>query len=82
MDVLNLVLRNGMILAPSGVVIGLSGAFALTRLMTTLLFNVLPTDAVTYAIVCVSFLAVALLASLIRALRATKVDPLVALRYE
>jgi putative ABC transport system permease protein len=81
-DVLKLVLRNGMILALSGVVIGLGGAFALTRLMTSLLFGVTPTDAVTYAIVSVSLLAVALLACLIPARRATKVDPLVALRYE
>jgi len=81
-DVMKLVLRNGMILALSGVVIGLGGAFALTRLMTTLLFGVTPTDAVTYTIVSVSLLAVALLACLVPARRATKVDPLVALRYE
>lgn len=81
-DVLKLVLRNGMILALSGVALGLAGAFALARLMRSLLFAVTPTDAVTYAIVSVSFLAVALLACLIPARRATKVDPLVALRYE
>jgi putative ABC transport system permease protein len=81
-DVLKLVLRNGMILALSGVVIGLSAAFALTRLMATLLFEVTPTDSLTYTIVSVSFLAVALLACLIPARRATKVDPQVALRYE
>jgi putative ABC transport system permease protein len=81
-DVLKLVLRNGMILALSGVVIGLAGAFALTRLMATLLFAVTPTDAVTYTIVSIGFLAVALFACLIPARRAMKVDPLVALRYE
>jgi putative ABC transport system permease protein len=81
-DVMKLVLRNGMVLAVSGVAIGLAGAFALTRLMTTLLFEITPTDAVTYTIVSASLLAVALLACLIPARRATKVDPLVALRYE
>jgi putative ABC transport system permease protein len=81
-DVIKLVLRNGMILALSGVAIGLAGAFALTRLMTTLLFGVTPTDAVTYAIVSASLLAVALLACYIPARSAAKVDPLVALRYE
>jgi predicted permease len=82
MDVMKLVLRNGMILALSGVAIGLAGAFALTRLMTTLLFGIKSTDAMTYTIVSVSLLAVALLACLIPARRAAKVDPLVALRYE
>jgi putative ABC transport system permease protein len=81
-DVMKLVLRNGMIMALSGVAIGLAGAFALTRLMTTLLFGVTPTDAVTYAIVSASLLAMALLACYIPARRAAKVDPLVALRYE
>ena len=70
-----------MILALSGVAIGLAGAFALTRLMTTLLFGIKSTDAVTYVIVSVSLLAVALLACLIPTRRAAKVDPLVALRY-
>ena len=81
-DVIKLVLRNGMILALTGVAIGLAGAFALTRLMTTLLFGIKSTDAVTYVIVSVSLLAVALLACYIPARRAAKVDPLVALRYE
>jgi putative ABC transport system permease protein len=81
-DVMKLVLRNGMILALIGVVIGLAGAFALTRLMTSLLFGVTATDAVTYAVVSVSLMVVALLACLIPARRAARVDPLVALRYE
>ncbi len=81
-DVLRLVVKNGMTLALIGVVIGLAGAFAFTRMMATLLFEVTPTDAMTYAIVSMGLLFVALLACYIPARRATKVDPLVALRYE
>jgi predicted permease len=81
-DVMNLVLRGGLSLALIGVAIGLAGAFALTRLMKSLLFGVSPTDAVTFASVSVGVIAVALLACYIPARRATKVDPLVALRYE
>jgi len=81
-DVLALVLRNGMKLALIGVVIGLTGAFWLTRLMTKLLFGVTPTDASTFAIVAVVLLLIAFLACYIPARRASKVDPLVALRYE
>jgi putative ABC transport system permease protein len=81
-DVLRLVLKNGMTLSLIGVAIGLAGAFALSRVMASLLFEVTPTDAMTYAIVSGGLLAVALLACYIPARRATKVDPLVALRYE
>ncbi len=81
-NVMNLVLRGGLKLALIGIAIGLAGAFALTRLMKSVLFGVTPTDAVTFASVSVGVIAVALLACYIPARRATKVDPLVALRYE
>jgi len=81
-DVLKLVVKNGMTLALIGVVIGVGGALAMTRLMASLLFEVAATDATTFVTVSVGLLAVALLACFIPARRATKVDPLVALRYE
>jgi putative ABC transport system permease protein len=81
-DVLTLVLRNGMKLALLGVAIGLVGAFWLTSLMTKLLFGVTPTDVSTFAVVAIVLLVIAFLACYLPARRATKVDPLVALRYE
>ena len=81
-DVLRLVVGNGMALAALGVAVGLAGAFGLTRLMSSLLFGVTPTDAATFVVVSIVLLAVALLACYIPARRATQVDPLVALRYE
>jgi putative ABC transport system permease protein len=81
-DVLKLVFRHGLALTLIGVAIGTALAFALTRLMRSLLFGVTPTDALTFAIVAFGLVLVALVACLIPARRATQVDPLVALRYE
>src|SRR5829696_8854264 len=81
-DVLNLVVRDGLKLVLIGLVAGLAGALLLTRLMTTLLFGVTATDAVTYVTVALTLIFVALIACGIPARRATKVDPLVALRFE
>ena len=82
LDVLKMVVGSGMFLAVIGVVLGLIGSFALTRLMASLLFGVSPTDLMTFGLVTAGLLLVALLACYIPARRATKVDPLVALRYE
>ena len=81
-DVVNLVLKGGMALAFIGIGLGLVGAFALTRLMSSLLFGVQPTDTATFVIVSLSLLVTALIACYLPARKATKVDPLVALRYE
>ena len=81
-DVLRLIIGQGMSLALLGVTLGLGGAFGLTRLMQTMLYGVSPTDLLTFAIIAVVLLLAALLACWIPALRATKIDPLIALRCE
>lgn len=81
-DVLGLVIKNGVVLTLIGVAVGLALALGLTRLMTTLLFGIAPNDVATFAAVSAFLILVALAACYIPARRATKVDPLVALRYE
>ena len=81
-DVLGLVLRQGMNMAGSGIVIGFVGALALTRLLESLLFGVGPTDPVTFAIIPMLLFIVALLACWLPARRASNVDPMEALHCE
>jgi len=81
-DVLRLVFKQGLTLIVSGIVIGLVGAFLLSRLMESLLFGISATDPATFIVVSLLLVVVALLACYIPARRAMKVDPMVALRYE
>ena len=80
--VLGLVVRQGMVLAIVGIIIGLVGAFALTRLLGSQLYSVTATDPATFAVVSLLLATIALVATLVPALRATRVDPVVALREE
>jgi ABC-type antimicrobial peptide transport system permease subunit len=77
-----MVIGRVMALAGAGVFVGLAGALALTRLMKTLLFGVSATDPLTFAVIALLLTAVAMLAALLPARRATKVDPMIALRCE
>jgi len=81
-DVLKLIVGQGLKLVLIGVVVGLAGAFALSRILATFLYGVTAADPVTFAAVSITLIAVAFIACYIPAHRATKVDPIVALRYE
>ncbi|HET9533011.1 MAG TPA: FtsX-like permease family protein, partial [Blastocatellia bacterium] len=81
-DIMKMVLGQGLTLTAMGIVVGLGASFALTRFLASLLFAVSPTDLPTFAAVPVLLLAIAALACFVPARRATKVDPMIALRYE
>jgi ABC-type antimicrobial peptide transport system permease subunit len=78
-DVIRPILRRGMSLVAAGIVIGLVGAFWATRLIQQILFDVAPNDATTFVVVSILFTAVALVACLVPARKATQVDPVTAL---
>jgi putative ABC transport system permease protein len=81
-SILKMVLKKGIVLTVFGAMIGLAAAFAVTRWMSSMLFGVSASDPWTYVIVLIVSIGAALLACAIPARRATRVDPLVALRYE
>jgi putative ABC transport system permease protein len=80
--ILKLILRNGLSLTVAGAIIGLASAVALTRLMSSLLYNLQPIDPLIFALTALGLIAVALLASFIPAYESTRVDPMIALRNE
>ena len=81
-DVLQMTVRQGLKLVGAGMILGLGAAFLLTRVMATLLYGISATDPITFIGISVVLLAVAILASYVPALRATKVDPITALRAQ
>jgi predicted permease len=81
-EILRMVIRQAMVVALTGIAAGIAAAFGLTRLMATLLYDVKPTDPSTFAAVAIAMTATSLLASWLPALKAARVDPLRALRYE
>jgi putative ABC transport system permease protein len=81
-DVLKMVIKQGMLMVLLGIVLGLIGAFLLTRLLATLLFGISATDPIIFGLASLALILVALLANILPALRATRVNPLLALRYE
>ncbi len=81
-NVLAMVMRQGLVLVAIGVVIGVAGALALTRLIASQLFGVWPSDPATFVVVAVTLVGVAALTTFVPAMRATRVDPVVALRDE
>jgi putative ABC transport system permease protein len=81
-NVLSMVMGQGLALVAVGVMIGVAGAFGLTRLIASQLFGVQPTDPTTFVLVALTLVGVAAMATLVPALRATRVDPVVALRDE
>ncbi len=82
LDVITMVVRQGVVLSLAGVVCGVAAAFGATRIMNTMLYHVRAMDPMTLAAVSVLLLLVSLVACFLPARRATRVDPLIALRYE
>src|SRR6185437_15368608 len=81
-NALSLIMKNGLTLVLAGIAIGVATAFGLTRFLATLLFGIEPTDGVTFLVVSSVFFVIAIVAALLPALRATRVDPVIALRSE